>query len=399
VEAERLTPLQAFQEMRAMSANTKPLDMFWFIPVSGDGSYLGSDKGSRSADFSYLKQIAQAADRLGFTGALIPVGSHCEDPWIVAAALAPVTERLKFLAALRPGLGTPTHFARQAAAIDRISNGRFLVNLVAGGDSKELAGDGIFLSHDERYAHAAEFLTVFRKLLDGEKVDYAGRYVKVEGARQLFPPAQRRLPVWFGGSSDPALDLAAEQTDVYLTWGEPLAQVAEKIEAVCRRAAARGREVKFGLRIHLIVRETEAEAWAVRLIANISDEAISAAQRKFAQESDLVGQKRMSALHASGDRSRLEIATNLWAGIGLVRRGAGTALVGDPSTVVKRLRQYQVLGIETIIASDYPHLEEADKVAELLFPELGIGQAPRLTHGSAPGEFGVGAYKPALAAE
>ncbi len=384
-----------------MSASRKPLDLFWFLPVSGDGSYLGTEQGNRSADFSYLQQIAQAADRLGFGGVLIPVGSHCEDPWIVAAALAPLTTRLKFLAALRPGLATPTHFARQAAAIDRISDGRFLVNLVAGGDSRELAGDGIFLTHDERYAHAGEFLSVFRKLLAGETVNFSGRHVKVQGARQLFPPVQRDLPVWFGGSSDPALDLASEQTDVYLTWGEPLEQVAEKIDAVRARATARGRQVRFGLRIHLIVRETEAEAWAVanKLIAHLSDEAIAAAQKKFAEDSDSVGQKRMSALHGGGRRDRLEIAPNLWTGIGLVRRGAGTALVGDPKTVAERLREYQALGIETVIASGYPHLEEAYKVAELLFPELGIGQAPRLTHGAAPGEFGVGAFKPAVAAE
>ena len=169
-----------------------PLDIFWFIPVTGDGSYLGSDVGTRPADFHYLKQIAQAADRLGFGGALIPVGAHCEDPWITAAALAPHTERLRFLAALRPGLATPTQFARQAAALDRISDGRFLVNLVSGGDPKELAGEGIFLSHDERYAHAAEFLTVFNRLLAGETVDFDGRYQKVKGARLLF--RRHRLP-------------------------------------------------------------------------------------------------------------------------------------------------------------------------------------------------------------
>jgi alkanesulfonate monooxygenase len=375
--------------------------MFWFLPVSGDGAYLGTDKGNRPADFSYLKQIAQAADRLGFGGVLIPVGSHCEDPWIVAAALAPLTERLRFLAALRPGLATPTHWARQAAAIDRISNGRFLVNLVAGGDTKELAGDGIFLDHDARYDQASEFLTVFRRLLAGETVDYAGKYVRVEGARQLFPAVQKHLPVWFGGSSPAAHDLAAAQTDVYLTWGEPLAQAAEKIEDVRRRAAAKGRTVKFGLRIHLIVRETEEEAWGVanKLIAHLSEEAIAAAQAKFGQESDSVGQKRMSALHGGGRREGLTIAPNLWAGIGLVRRGAGTALVGDPATVAKRLREYQALGIETVIASGYPHLEEAYKVAELLFPELGLGAAPGRSHGTAPGEFGVGAFKPRVAAE
>lgn len=383
-----------------MTFAQQPLDLFWFIPVSGDGSYLGSDVGHRPADFHYLKQIAQAADRLGYEGALIPVGSHCEDPLITAAALATCTERLRLLAALRPGTATPTHFARQAAAIDRISDGRFLVNLVAGGDGKELAGDGIFLSHDERYQHAAEFLTVFRRLVDGEKVDFEGRYVKVEGARLLFPTVQKRLPIWFGGSSDPALDLAAEQTDVYLTWGEPLAQVAEKLAAVRKRAAANGRKVRFGLRIHLIVRETADEAWraANRLIANLSDEAIAAAQRKFATESDSVGQQRMTALHRGGKRDQLEIAPNLWAGVGLVRRGAGTALVGDPQTVATRLREYQALGIDTVIASGYPHLEEAYKVAELLFPELGIGAPARLSHGTAPGEFGAGAFVPTVAA-
>jgi alkanesulfonate monooxygenase len=378
----------------------KPLDIFWFIPVTGDGSYLGTDAGNRSADFPYLKQIAQAADQLGFGGVLIPVGSHCEDPWIVAAALAPHTERLKFLAALRPGLATPTHWARQAAAIDRISNGRFLINLVAGGDAKELAGDGIFLSHDERYAHAAEFLTIFRRLLANETVDFEGRFQKVRGARLLFPPVQHPLPVWFGGSSDPAHELAAAQTDVYLTWGEPIEQARQKIEDVRARARAKGREVRFGLRMHLIVRETEEEAWSVaeRLISNVSDAAIAAAHSKLA-ESDSVGQRRMTALQRGRSREALEIAPNLWAGIGLVRRGAGTALVGDPKTVAARLREYQALGVETIIASGYPHLEEAYKVAELLFPELGTGARRGLSHGSPPGEYGVGAYKPKIAAE
>ena len=375
----------------------KPLDLFWFIPVSGDGSYLGSDKGHRPADFRYLKEIAISIDRLGFEGALIPVGRHCDDPWATVAALAPFTERLKFLAALRPSVGTPTHFARQAAAIDRISNGRFLVNLVAGGDSNELAADGVFLDHDQRYDHAAEFLTVFRKLLDGESVDFEGQYVKTRGARQWFPPVQKRLPVWFGGSSDKALDVAVDHTDVYLTWGEPLEQVKQKLDEVRARAEARGREIKFGLRIHIIVRETEAEAWAVadKLIANLSDEAIAAAQRKFANESDSVGQKRMTALHKGGSREGLVIAPNLWAGIGLVRRGAGTALVGDPQQVADRLCEYQDLGIDTIIASGYPHLEEAYKVAELLFPEFGIGAefAERRAHGTQPGEFGVGALR------
>lgn len=369
----------------------KPLDLFWFIPVSGDGRYLGTSQGHRPADFQYLREIAQAVDRLGYTGVLIPTGKNCDDPWITAAALAAHTTRLKFLAALRPGVASPTYFARQAAAIDRLSGGRFLVNIVAGGNGKELAGDGIHLSHDERYEHADEFLNVFSRLLSGEKVSFKGKHIHVEDAELGFPTvAKPRLPIWFGGSSDPAIEVAANHVDTYLTWGEPLDAVDEKLNAVRQRAKARGREVKFGLRIHLIVRETEEKAWeaANDLIRHLPDEAIAAAQDKFAHESDSIGQKRMSALHG-GDRSKLEIAPNLWAGVGLVRGGAGTALVGDAKTVAKRLREYQALGIETVIASGYPHLEEAYHVAELLFPELGIGAHGARGHLTQVGEFGI----------
>ncbi len=370
----------------------KPLDLFWFIPVSGDGSYLGTQEGHRPADFRYLRQIAEAADNLGYTGVLIPTGKGCDDPLVVAAGLAAHTERLKFLVALRPGVQSPTFAARQAAALDRLSDGRFLVNIVTGGNPGELAADGVHLPHDERYAHTAEFLSVYGPLLAGQRVDLDGRYVNVKGAKLEFLPVQRpRPPIWFGGSSDAALDVAAEHVDVYLTWGEPPAAVAAKLDEVRRRAAARGREVRFGLRIHLIVRETDAEAWeaADRLIAKLPDEAIAAAQKKFAEESDSIGQKRQSAQITGRSREALEIAPNLWAGIGLVRGGAGTALVGSPATVAARLREYQALGIETIIASGYPHLEEAYKVAELLFPALGIGARPVQTHGTAVGEFGA----------
>ena len=373
-------------------SNHTPLDLYWFIPVSGDGSYLGTKKGHRPADFDYLRQIAEAADRLGFGGVLIPTGKNCDDPWITAAALAPFTKTLRFLVALRPGVASPTHIARQAAALDRISNGRFLANVVTGGNGAELAGDGIFLPHDERYEHTAEFLTIYSQLLEGKEVTFEGKHLTVKGAKLGFPPVQQpRPPIWFGGSSEPALDVAARQVDTYLTWGEPLELVDEKLNAVRRRAKAAGRDVKFGLRIHLIVRETDDEAWvaADQLISNISDEAIAAAQNKFAHESDSVGQKRMSALHGGGQRDKLVIAPNLWAGVGLVRGGAGTALVGSPQTVATRLREYQDLGIETVIASGYPHLEEAYKVAELLFPELGIGRKAGKEHATPVGEFGV----------
>ena len=383
-----------------MSDTRKPLDLFWFIPTSGDGPYLGTQDRHRPAEFRYLREIATAVDRLDYTGVLLPTGRGCEDAWITATALATATERLRFLVALRPGVATPAFFARQAAALDRISQGRLLLNVVVGGDPAELAGDGVFLDHDTRYAQAAEFLTIWRRLLAGETVDFDGDFLKVKGGKLSFPPVQRpHPPLWFGGSSDAALDLAADQVETYLTWGEPLDQVAEKIEAAKARAAARGRSLRFGMRIHLIVRETEEEAWRVaeRLIRDVSDDAIAEAQKKLAEGSDSVGQKRMSALHG-GRRDRLLVGSNLWAGIGLVRRGAGTALVGDPATVAARLREYQDLGIETIIASGYPHLEEAYNVAELLFPALDIGSEKAGAHELHPGEFGTTAGRRKLTA-
>ncbi|MEG4111455.1 MULTISPECIES: FMNH2-dependent alkanesulfonate monooxygenase [unclassified Microcoleus] len=361
------------------------MELFWFIPTHGDGRYLASGIGGRSGSLSYLKQIAQAVDHLGFTGALLPTGRSCEDAWVVASSLMSVTEKMRFLVAIRPGLMSPGVAARMAATFDRLSNGRLLINVVTGGDPVELAGDGVHLSHDARYELTDEFLTVWRAMLEGsnstnvreQEVDFSGEYLQVKGAKVLFPPVQTPYPpLWFGGSSPIAQQIAAKHIDVYLTWGEPPQQVAQKIEAVKKLAAEQGRTVRFGIRLHVIVRETESEAWedANRLIKYVDEDAIAAAQKAYARM-DSEGQRRMTELH-TGSREALEISPNLWAGIGLVRGGAGTALVGDPDTVVARMLEYSELGIETFIFSGYPHLEEAYRVAELLFPRLPLKNQP-----------------------
>ncbi len=370
-----------------MTKTDQPLDFLWFIPSSGDGSYLGSDELARPADPGYFREIAVAADRLGYSGVLIPVGAACEESFVLAADLAARTERLKFLVAIRPGTATPAYYARLASTLDRVSNGRLLLNIVVGGSAQELAGDGIFLSHDERYDHAAEFFQVFNELIETGHSTLDGKYIKAIDAKLGLPPVQQpRPPIYFGGSSDAAIDFAGGLVDKYLTWGEPPAQVAEKIAHARKAAAARGREASFGIRLHFIVRETDDEAWeaADRLISKLSDEAIAAAQEVLTKNSDSVGQARMVALH-NGRRDKLEVSPNLWAGIGLVRSGAGTALVGSPKTVAARLREYQALGIDTVIASGYPHLEEAYRVSELLFPELGL-PGP---HGQLRSSFGT----------
>ena len=354
------------------------LNIFWFLPTHGDGKYLGTSFGARAVDHSYLTQVAQAADRLGFGGVLIPTGRSCEDSWLVAASLIPVTQNLKFLVALRPGIISPTVAARQAATLDRLSNGRALFNLVTGGDPDELAGDGLDLSHEQRYEASVEFTRIWRRVLEGETVDYPGQHIRVKGAKLLYPPIQQpRPPLYFGGSSEAAQDLAAEQVEFYLTWGEPPAAVAEKIAAVRDKAAKLGRKVRFGIRLHVIVRETNEAAWAAanELIRFLDQETIDRAQQSLARF-DSVGQQRMAALHG-GNKDNLEVSPNLWAGVGLVRGGAGTALVGDGPTVAERVKEYAALGIETFIFSGYPHLEESYRVAELLFPHLDIAAPER----------------------
>lgn len=349
------------------------MKVFWFIPTHGDGRYLGTSEGARAVNHAYCKQIAQAVEELGYEGVLIPTGKSCEDPWIVASTLVPVTQKLKFLVALRPGLMSPAVAARMTATLDRFSNGRLLLNVVAGGDPVELAGDGLFLDHDSRYDLTDEFLTVWRKLLEEEAVDFEGEHIRLKGGSILYPTVQSPTPpLFFGGASPAGHNVAAEHVDVYLTWGEPPAQVEAKIKHMTKLAAEKGRKLKFGIRLHVIVRETEDEAWeaAEKLIQHVDDDAIAAAQKVFARM-DSEGQKRMSQLH-HGSRAKLEISPNLWAGVGLVRGGAGTALVGDPDTVAARMKEYADLGIETFVFSGYPHLEEAYRTAELLFPKLPI---------------------------
>ncbi|MEH3146704.1 MAG: FMNH2-dependent alkanesulfonate monooxygenase [Methylobacterium frigidaeris] len=346
-------------------------DVLWFLPTHGDGRYLGAQEGARAVTLPYLRQIAQAADELGYFGVLLPTGRSCEDSWVVASALAPLTRRLRFLVAVRPGLQEPAAAARMAATLDRISDGRLLINVVTGGDPVELRGDGVFLSHDERYAVTDEFLHVWRGLLAGETVTYEGRHLRVEEGRVIFPPVQRPYPpLYFGGSSEAGIAVAAEHCDVYLTWGEPPAQVAEKLAGARAAAEARGKSFSFGIRLHVIVRETEAAAWdaAESLISRLDDATIAKAQATLRRQ-DSVGQSRMMDLHG-GDRGRLVVSPNLWAGVGLVRGGAGTALVGSPDQVADRMKEYIDLGIDRFILSGYPHLEEAYRFAELVFPKL-----------------------------
>ena len=354
------------------------MNVFWFIPTHGDSRYLGTSQGARAADYDYFQQIAVAADTLGYEGVLLPTGRSCEDAWVVASSLIAATRRLKFLVAIRPGITSPGLAARMASTFDRLSGGRLLINVVTGGDAAELEGDGVFVSHDTRYEITDEFLHIWRQLLTAahtnEAIDFNGKHLTSKGGKVLYPPVQDpHPPLWFGGSSPAAHEMAGEHIDTYLTWGEPPEAVAKKIADIRARAAAHGREIKFGIRFHVIVRETEEEAWAAadKLISKLDDETIARAQASFAKM-DSEGQRRMAALHGGkrGGREDLEVYPNVWAGVGLVRGGAGTAIVGNPEQVAARMKEYADLGIDTFILSGYPHLEESYRFAELVFPLL-----------------------------
>ena len=382
------TTTAATEAQAASEAN-----VLWFLPTHGDGRYLGTTFGARDVTLDYMAQVAKAADDCGYYGMLLPTGRSCEDSWVIASALVPLTKRLRFLVAIRPGLQSPTLTARMTATLDRISNGRLLINVVTGGDPTENKGDGIFLSHDKRYAVTDEFLEIYTRLLAGESFDYKGEHLSVEESRILFPPVQTpHPPLYFGGSSPAGEAVAARRIQKYLTWGEPPTAVAEKVVRMRGLAAAQGREMSFGIRLHVIVRETNEEAWAeaAKLIEHVDDQTIAEAQKAFAKM-DSVGQNRMAALHG-GKRDKLEVSPNLWAGVGLVRGGAGTALVGDPETVAQRMREYMEIGIDSFIMSGYPHLEEAYRFAELVLPLLPLAKdtiAPKVgtTHRGPFGEM------------
>jgi alkanesulfonate monooxygenase len=357
--------------------------LHWFLPTNGDsrtdlslgnavggaGSRVVAGGGTeRAPDIDYIGQIARSAEQLGFSAALTPTSSWCEDAWVMTAGLTQVTRRFKFLVAFRPGLISPTLAAHMAATYQRISGGRLLLNVVTGGDDVEQRRFGDHLSKPDRYRRAGEFLHVVRALWSGEPVDFTGEFIDVRGAQII--PAPDWPDIYLGGSSEPALDVAARYADVYLTWGEPPDAVAAKLDQVRARAKAAGRELRFGIRLHVIARDTAAEAWAQaqRLLDGLDPAAIEEAQR-IQRASQSEGQRRMTELHG-GRTDALEISPNLWAGVGLVRGGAGTALVGSHDEVADRIAEYHELGIDEFILSGYPHLEEAYRVGEGVMPVL-----------------------------
>ncbi len=364
----------------------------WFLPTTGDGRTLvggghgvpgglghpgdrvGTANAFRPPTIDYLAQVARTAELLDYEGVLTPTGTWCEDAWLTTAALVRETSRLKFLVAFRPGSIEPTLAAQMAATYQRLSGGRLLLNVVTGGEPAEQARFGDRLTQEQRYARTDEFLSVVRGAWDGG-FDFAGDYYDVRDARTREAPDP--LPeLYFGGSSPAAGPVAAKHVDVYLTWGEPVDLVAEKLDWIRGLAKEQGRELRFGIRLHVITRDTSEAAWAVaQQMLDELDPAVVAQAQDTLGASLSVGQQRMRALHEgrrdARDAHDLEVAPGLWAGGGLVRGGAGTALVGSHREVAELVEQYRAIGIEEFVLSGYPHVEEAYWFAEGVRPLLG----------------------------
>ncbi len=360
------------------------LHLHWFLPTYGDsrdliaGGHGSSMRGDRPADLRYLTQLAQAAEINGFEAVLTPTGLWCEDAWLSTAMLIQSTERLKYLVAFRPGLVSPTLAAQMATTFQWQSQGRLMLNVVTGGESSEQQAFGDFLPKEARYARCGEFLDIVRQLWTSqEPVTAVGEHLRVEQAVLARHP-DPLPPVFFGGSSPAAGEVAARYADTYLTWGERPEQVKEKLDWIRSLATAQGRQLSYGIRLHVISRDTSEQAWseAQRLLSALSPETVAAAQQSLAR-SESVGQRRMRQLHGGGedfaagaDARQLEIYPNLWSGVGLVRGGAGTALVGSHDEVADRIAEYAELGLDHFILSGYPHLEEAYIFGEGVRPRL-----------------------------
>ncbi|MGW6331163.1 LLM class flavin-dependent oxidoreductase [Nocardia rhamnosiphila] len=352
------------------------LSFHWFLPTYGDsrglmaGGHGTSMSGDRPASLRYLNQIAGAAEENGFEAVLTPTGAWCEDAWLATAMLVETTETLKFLVAFRPGLVSPTLAAQMAGTYQRHSRGRLLLNVVTGGEPHEQQAFGDFLDKEQRYERTGEFLHIVRELWESrEPISFEGTHLQVRNALLNNHP-DPVPPVFFGGSSAAAGPVAARYADTYLTWGEPLVAVGKKLEWIRGLAAERNRTLDYGIRLHVITRDTSEAAWAEadRLLQGIDPADIERVQSNLAK-SESEGQRRMLELHG-GRTDRLEIAPNLWAGVGLVRGGAGTALVGSHEEVAERLVEYSRLGLTHFILSGYPHVEEAYWFGEGVLPIL-----------------------------
>ncbi len=347
------------------------MEVAWFGALCDDDyQYLGVPDPSLASSWEHCRDITLAAERNGFDNILLPSGYTLGiDATAFAAGIAPLTERMRLLLAVRMGELWLPQLARQIATVDRMLGGRLTVNII----SSDMPGET--LESAPRYRRTLEWMHVLRTLLDGRPVDFHGEFVDLT----LDPPrattVSGRCPMfYFGGFSEAAKETAAEACDVFLTWPDTVSGVAATVADMKSRASRRGRRLRFGLRSHMVVRETSAaaRAAAASLVSRLDDE-VGAAIRGRSLDAVSVGVSRQAELRQLSDDDGY-VEANLWTGIGRARSGAGAAIVGDPDEVVTKLQEYRRVGIDAFILSGYPHLDECDLVGRHVLPRLDHGQ-------------------------
>jgi alkanesulfonate monooxygenase len=352
-------------------AKHAPLDLLWFCQLAADGEFIGT-KPERRATLPYISSLVETAAEMGFSSLLTATNFHAEhEAWTASIATLARTQGAGLLIAVRPGMFHPALFAKMVATAANLFPGRVRINVVTGSNPAENAMYGDLENHSERYARTREFIAIMRDLWRGEPVDSHTPLYQFKGAI-VSPVPPVPVPVYLGGHSEDAQRISAELADVYLVWGDTVEGVGKRLATMREQEAKVKRLVDtpltYGLRCHVVVRETEAEAWqaADRLISRIDP----AVRQKFIETTatvDSEGQRRQLELAASAS---LIVEPNLWSGVGLARSGVGVAIVGSPAQVAAKLRAYQALGISTFILSGYPHLEECRRFGEMVMPLL-----------------------------
>ncbi len=356
-------------------------DFLWFAQLSRDGEFIGTrEKPPRKPTLEYVSSLIETAAEAGFSSLLTATNYHSEhENYTAAIAALARTRGAGLLIAVRPGMFHPAMYAKMIASAQNLFPGRVRVNIVTGSSPAENAMYGDFEAHAQRYERTREFMQILRQLWTGTPPQsYHSDLYRFEGA-VLDPPPVVPVPLYFGGASEAAQRLAAELADVYLLWGERQDMLEERLAKMRALEAEYGRTLGYGLRTHVIVRETEDEAWqaAERLISRVDPEVRRAFVESY-QHVDGVGQLRqIEMLRQAGDS--LLVEPNLWAGVGMARSGVGVAIVGSPQQVADKIRGYERLGISTFIFSGYPHLEEARRFGELVMPLLRGGEAEERT--------------------
>lgn len=366
------------------SADLDAAEVSWFSALcSDDYAYLGVQDGSLRSSFEHCSDIVKKAEELGFRNILCPSSYQVgQDTLSFVAGCAPISDRINFLAAIRCGEMQPIMLARTVATLDHMLKGRLTLNVISSDFPGEVA-DSAF-----RYKRSHEVVEILRQAWTRDTIDHDGEIYQFKGVstEPARPYQQNGGPLlYFGGYSPDALELCGAQCDVYLMWPETKEQLADRMRAANERAAAHGRTLDYGLRVHMVVRDTEQEAreYADHLVSKLDDE-YGQLIRNRAHDSGSLGVSHQARARELADKFGY-VEPNLWTGIGRARSGCGAALVGSTDQVLSTLEDYQKMGIRAFILSGYPHLDEAEHFGTKVLPQMKTCSLPH-AYGRVPSE-------------